>query len=196
MRLVYLTASDAGEGDGYMLGRERGVRAAYAYMAHQPDEWTEDTAVAGGHTIARFTLKGNPRVQLWHMRLKDPWLGQGWGSLTPLSRVESEPGQTADTLGPHAERYTRPDLVDTLADLIRQYAPTTVRHLDDTINVPYTQLCWRCADTAIPTISPARGWCARPCCACPAITPRPAISITPARNAPATWTRPRSPASR
>ena len=108
VRLVYLTASDAGEGDGYMLGRERGVRAAYAYMAHQPDEWTEDTAVAGGHTIARFTLKGNPRVQLWHMRLKDPWLGQGWGSLTPLSRVESEPGQTADTLGPHAERYTRP----------------------------------------------------------------------------------------
>ena len=43
VRLVYLTASDAGEGDGYMLGRER-VRAAYAYMAHQPDEWTEDTA--------------------------------------------------------------------------------------------------------------------------------------------------------
>ncbi|AUT47843.1 PIG-L family deacetylase [Achromobacter sp. AONIH1] len=145
VRLVYLTASDAGEGDGYMLGRERGVRAAYAYMAHQPDEWKEDTAVAGGHTIARFTLKGNPRVQLWHMRLKDPWLGQGWGSLTPLSRVESEPGQSADTLGPHAERYTRPDLVDTLADLIRQYAPTTVRHLDDTISVPYTQLCWRCA---------------------------------------------------
>ena len=80
VRLVYLTASDAGEGDGYMLGRERGVRAAYAYMAHQPDEWTEDTAVAGGHTIARFTLKGNPRVQLWHMRLKDPWLGQGWAA--------------------------------------------------------------------------------------------------------------------
>ena len=49
-------------------------------MAHQPDEWTEDTAVAGGHTIARFTLKGNPRVQLWHMRLKDPWLGQGWAA--------------------------------------------------------------------------------------------------------------------
>ena len=31
VRLVYLTASDAGEGDGYMLGRERGVRAAYAW---------------------------------------------------------------------------------------------------------------------------------------------------------------------
>ncbi|WP_410721392.1 PIG-L family deacetylase, partial [Burkholderia sp. SIMBA_048] len=31
VRVVYLTASDAGEGDTYMLGRERGVRAAYAY---------------------------------------------------------------------------------------------------------------------------------------------------------------------
>ncbi len=145
VRLVYLTASDAGEGEGYMLGRERGVRSAYAYMAHQPDEWKEDAGTAGGRRIARFTLKGNPRVQLWHMRLKDPWLGNGWGSLTPLSRTESVPGQNVDTLGPYAESYTREQLIDTLADLIRQYAPTTVRHLDDTIAVPYTQLCWRCA---------------------------------------------------
>ena len=120
VRLVYLTASDAGEGDGYMLGRERGVRAAYAYMAHQPEEWKEDAGTAGGRRIARFTLKGNPRVQLWHMRLKDPWLGKGWGSLTPLSRTESEPGQNVDTLGPYAESYTREQLIDTLADLIRQ----------------------------------------------------------------------------
>jgi len=145
VRVVYLTASDAGEGEGYMLGRERGVRAAYAYMAHEPDVWKEDAGTAGGHHFARFTLQGNPRVQLWHMRLKDPWLGKGWGSLTPLSRTESEPGQSVETLGPYAEVYTREQLIDTLADVIRQYAPTTVRHLDDTIAVPYTQLCWRCA---------------------------------------------------
>lgn len=145
VRVVYLTASDAGEGQGYMLGRERGVRAAYAYMAHKPDLWTADAGTAGARRIARFTLKDNPRVQLWHMRLKDPWLGDGWGSLTPLSRTESEPGQSVDTLGPYAEIYTRAELVDTLAELIRQYGPTTVRHLDDTISVPYTQLCWRCA---------------------------------------------------
>src|SRR3546814_4418800 len=35
VQVVYLTASDAGEGEHYMLGRERGVRAAYAYMAKQ-----------------------------------------------------------------------------------------------------------------------------------------------------------------
>ncbi len=145
VRVVYLTASDAGEGEGYMLGRERGVRAAYAYMAREPDAWIEDTGIVASRQIARFTLQGNPRVQLWHMRLKDPWLGNGWGSLTPLSRTESEPGQPVDTLGPHAETYTREQLVDTLAEMIRQYGPTTVRHLDDTISVPYTQLCWRCA---------------------------------------------------
>ncbi|KRC83290.1 GlcNAc-PI de-N-acetylase [Achromobacter sp. Root83] len=145
VRVVYLTASDAGEGEAYMLGRERGVRAAYAYMAHKPDQWKTDAGTVSGRNIARFTLQDNPRVQLWHMRLKDPWLGKGWGSLTPLSRTESEPGQNVETLGAHPEVYTREQLIDVLAELIRQYGPTTVRHLDDTISVPYTQLCWRCA---------------------------------------------------
>ncbi len=145
VRVVYLTASDAGEGETYMLGRERGVRAAYAYMAHKPDVWKSDAGMVGQRRIARVTLQENPRVQLWHMRLKDPWLGKGWGSLTPLSRTESEAGQSVDTLGPYPEVYTREQLIDTLAELIRQYGPTTVRHLDDTISVPYTQLCWRCA---------------------------------------------------
>jgi len=145
VQVVYLTASDAGEGEGYMLGRERGVRAAYAYMARQPDLWKEDTVQVGTYHVARFALQGNPHVQLWHMRLKDPWLGRGWGSLTPLSQAESIAGQTADTLGPYHDVYTRADLVRTLAAIIGSYGPTTVRHLDDTISVPYTKLCWRCA---------------------------------------------------
>lgn len=145
VQVVYLTASDAGEGEGYMLGRERGVRAAYAYMAKQPDLWKADSVQVGAYHIARFTLQGNPHVQLWHMRLKDPWLGKGWGSLTPLSRMESVADTTADTLGPYHDTYTRDALVRTLADIISGYNPTTVRHLDDTIAVPYTQLCWRCA---------------------------------------------------
>jgi len=145
VQVVYLTASDAGEGERYMLGRERGVRAAYAYMAGQPDLWKEDTVEVGAYHIARFVLQGNPRVQLWHMRLADPWLGNGWGSLTPLSQAESVPGKTAGTLGPYRDVYTRDDLVRTLAAIIEGYGPTAVRHLDDTISVPYTQLCWRCA---------------------------------------------------
>ncbi|VFR19293.1 hypothetical protein ANDO1_3743 [plant metagenome] len=150
VRVVYLTASDAGEGEGYMSGRERGVRAAYAYMARQADEWIAGTATLGQHTIARYALQGNPRVELWHLRIKDPWLGPGWGSLTPLSQVESAQGLKADTLGPTPDSYSRADLVATLAELIRRYAPTTVRRLDDTITVPYTALCWRCAGHSHP----------------------------------------------
>jgi len=145
LRMVYLTASDRGEGNPYMLGRERGVRAAYAYMAGVPDQWREDSVVVGHHHIARFTLQGNPRVELWHLRLQDPWLGRGWGSLTPLSQTESVSGAVVETLGDYREQYTRADLVATLAAIIQAYQPTSVRHLDDTISVPYTQLCWRCA---------------------------------------------------
>lgn len=144
LKTVYLTASDRGEGEGYMLGRERGVQAAYAYIAHAPNRWTEGVDIVGSHRLARFTLNGDPRVTLLQIRIKDPWLGEGWGSLTPLSRAESEPGQTAESLGPHIEHYTRADLVATIAAIIQDNQPTTVRYMDDTITVAYTALCWRC----------------------------------------------------
>jgi Uncharacterized proteins, LmbE homologs len=143
--VVYLTASERGEGTGYMLGRERGVRAAYSYMAGKRNSWIADTVQIGNYHLAHFALTANPRVQLMHMRLKDPWLGSGWGSLTPLSQAEATRDMAAETLGAFNERYTRDDLVKVIAELIREYQPTSVRHLDDTISVPYTQLCWRCA---------------------------------------------------
>src|SRR3546814_3505717 len=79
------------------------------------------------------------------MRLKDTLLGKGWGSLKPLSQVESVAGTTAQTLGAFAYSYTRDDLLQTIAGIIRAYAPSTIRHMDDTVAVPYTALCWRCA---------------------------------------------------
>lgn len=145
LRVVYLTASERNEGAAYMDSRERAVRAAYAYMAGQPDDWIAGQAQAGDHRLAAFTLRGAPRIQLWHMRLRDPWLGKGWGSLTPLSRAESVDGASADTLETTPQSYTRNDLVQTIAGIIRDYGPTTVRHMDDTNPVAYTALCWRCA---------------------------------------------------
>lgn len=144
VQVVYLTAAERGEGIGYMMGRARGVRAAYAYIAGTADDWTEDVLVLGGRHLAHFVLNGNPRVSMIHMRLKDPWLGKGWGSLTPLSRAESVPGTTVQSLGPYIETYDRAGLVDTLAAIIRNYGPTDIRHMDDTVSVPYTHLCWRC----------------------------------------------------
>ncbi|MGB3290495.1 MAG: PIG-L family deacetylase, partial [Burkholderiaceae bacterium] len=145
VQVVYLTASERGEGEPYMLGRERGVRAAYAYMAQAPNQWTSDSVTIDTRNIVRYTLLANPRIQMLYMRLKDPWLGKGWGSLTPLSQVESVPGTTAQTLGEVSYSYTRDDLLNTIAGIIRAYAPFTIRHMDDTVAVPYTSLCWRCA---------------------------------------------------
>lgn len=144
VQIVYLTAAERGEGEQYMLGRARGVRAAYAYQADKPDNWVEDVAVFDKRPLARFVLKANPRVSMIHMRLQDPWLGKGWGSLTPLSRAESVPGATAQSLGPYVEIYNREDLVATIADIIKDYQPTVVRHMDASITIPYTKLCWRC----------------------------------------------------
>ncbi|MER1968312.1 PIG-L family deacetylase [Castellaniella sp. GW247-6E4] len=146
LQLVYLTASDRGEGAPYMLGRERGIQAAYAQAAGVRDEWIEDTLRLEGRRLARYTLADDPRIRLVQMRIQDPWLGKGgWGSLTPLSRAESDPRAEAESIGPWVERYVRAGLVTTLAALIRDYAPTTIRTMDATIATPYTELCWRCA---------------------------------------------------
>jgi LmbE family N-acetylglucosaminyl deacetylase len=144
VQVVYLTAAERGEGIGYMMGRARGVRAAYAYIAGTANSWTEDVVELGGRHLARVVLNGAARVSMIYMRLKDPWLGKGWGSLTPLSRAESVAGATAQSLGPYVETYDRAGLVDTLAAIIRDYRPTAIRHMDDTVSIPYTSLCWRC----------------------------------------------------
>ena len=164
VHVAYLTAGDRGEGEPYMLGRERGIRAAYAYMAKAADEWIETSEQLGDRQVTRFILRANPKVSLWHFRLKDPWLGKGWGSLTPLSRLESggnaeskasqerhttttrqEPPPYVYALGPHPARYSRNDLVLTLSALIQRVQPALVAHQDHTINLPYERLCWRCA---------------------------------------------------
>ncbi|WP_341669621.1 PIG-L family deacetylase [Alcaligenes sp. SDU_A2] len=144
VQVVYLTASERKGGLDYMHSRERGVRAAYAYMANQADDWREERLSLDGYSVTQFTLRGHPAVQLTHLRLQDPWLGQGWGSLTPLSQAESMPGHVVKTLDAPEQSYTRKELVQTLAALIRLYRPTTIRYLDDTNPIPYTKLCWRC----------------------------------------------------
>ncbi|MGE4452153.1 PIG-L family deacetylase [Castellaniella sp.] len=145
VRTVYLTAGDRGEGLGYTLARERGIMAAYADMAGAADAWNTDGLTVGQHTLVRHTLRANPRIQLIMLRLPDPWLGAGWGSLTPLSRLESVPHARVRSYAPYPDTYTRGELVRLLADLIRQEHPRDVRLMDPSITIPYRSLCWRCA---------------------------------------------------
>jgi LmbE family N-acetylglucosaminyl deacetylase len=144
VRVVYLTAGDRDPGMNYLLDRERGIRAAYAAMAGVDDDWRTDALTIGPYRVLRHTLSQAPRVQLLMLRLPDPWLGSGWGSLTPLSRLESVPGARIESHAPYTHVYTRTDLVGLLAGIIRQEAPDIVRLMDPSVSVPYASLCWRC----------------------------------------------------
>lgn len=144
VRTVYVTAGDRGEGLPYLQQRERGIMAAYADMARTPDLWDTDGMRVDGRTLVRHTLRGDPRVQLIMLRIPDPWLGPGWGSLTPISRLESVPDTEVKSYGPHHESYTRSELVGLLASLIQSEHPQEVRTMDSTVQVAYQALCWRC----------------------------------------------------
>uniref|UniRef100_UPI00333E64FE PIG-L family deacetylase n=1 Tax=Castellaniella defragrans TaxID=75697 RepID=UPI00333E64FE len=144
VRTVYLTTGDRGEGMGYTLARERGLMAAYAAMAGTADVWDTDGLAVGRHTLVRHTLRANPRIQLIMLRLPDPWLGAGWGSLTPLSRLESVPHASVRSYAPYPDTYTRGELVRLLANLIREEQPQVIRLMDPSIDIPYRSLCWRC----------------------------------------------------
>lgn len=144
MRVVYFTAGDRGEGQPYLQARERGIMAAYARMARAANRWRDDGWSVGGRTVLRHTLAGSTRVQLIMLRIPDPWLGRGWGSLTPLSRMESVPHTSVQAYAPYRESYTRASLVAWVASLIKAVQPNVIRLMDASITTPYTQLCWRC----------------------------------------------------
>ncbi|WP_345798218.1 PIG-L family deacetylase [Castellaniella sp. MT123] len=144
VRVVYLTAADRGEGQPYLQARERGIMAAYAEMAEVANRWVTDGWRVGGRTLVRHTLRAAPGVQLIMLRIPDPWLGHGWGSLTPLSQLESVAGTDVQAYAPYQETYTRNSLVTLLAAIIQTENPTLVRLMDASIEIPYTKLCWRC----------------------------------------------------
>lgn len=144
VRTAYLTGGDRDKGLPYLLQRERGIMAAYAAMADVPDLWDSSALRVGTRTLQRHTLRHAPRVQLIMLRLPDAWLGSGWGSLTPLSELESIPGTKVRSYGPHHETYTRSGLVELLANLIGAEHPQAIRLMDPTIRVAYQALCWRC----------------------------------------------------
>ncbi|MGB3742439.1 MAG: PIG-L family deacetylase [Castellaniella sp.] len=142
--VLYLTAGDRGEGLPYLQARERGLMAAYAAMARVANHWQTDGWLVGGHTVVRHTLKAAPRVQLIMLRIPDPWLGHGWGSLTPLSQLESVAHTGVLTYAPYPTHFDRNSLIQWLSAVIQAVQPNDIRLMDGSITIPYTQLCWRC----------------------------------------------------
>jgi GlcNAc-PI de-N-acetylase len=78
---IIVTAGDDGQGSSYWMGREAGVKAAYAQMAGVPNTWTQADAGIAGHPMPRVTLTGEATVSLVFMRIPDGNLdGSGFAS--------------------------------------------------------------------------------------------------------------------
>lgn len=135
-RTVITTAGEAGEGPGYWESLEAGIRATYAQMAGVDDEWTADDAGVTPGAITVHTLVNAPHVSVAFLRLPDGLDGggtstYGFESLEKLwdgriSVINSVDG---------AEWYTRDEVLIMLAQLMTNFAPTTVRVQDWTTDL-------------------------------------------------------------
>jgi LmbE family N-acetylglucosaminyl deacetylase len=122
VRVVVLTAGDAGLGQAYWLAREAGLAAAVALLAGTSDVWRMRDAGIPDHPAPLFTLTGDPRVSLVFMRLPDGRSDgsgfDGHGSLLELwqgaiSALSSLPlDEPTPTYWP--SMYSRPDLIGAL----------------------------------------------------------------------------------
>ena len=136
VRTVYLTAGDAGRGEGYWLGREDGIRAAYAHMAGAADQWTLGSVVVAEQQVLMATLDEDPGISLVFLRLPD---GNRTGGGTPATEHQSLMRLWDGTIPElrtidGSARYTAEALTRTLTALLLDATPPTVRTLDWTID--------------------------------------------------------------
>lgn len=126
--VCFLTAGDAGQGWGVAAqNREKGVQAAYAYMAGKTNTWTTGTMTIAGKTIAYARLTGT-NIYHFYFRLPDASnsingaaaisLYKLWtGSITSIKAIDS------------VLTYTKAELTTTIASFIDTYSAKTYRHL-------------------------------------------------------------------
>jgi LmbE family N-acetylglucosaminyl deacetylase len=126
---LFLTAGDAGLGATYAHGRENGVRATYAQMAGQSNQWTTIAANANGFQGTLQELNGAPRVEIMFLGLPDgSSAGTGYGVTGNESLLRLESGAIPQI---HAiydnAAYTSSTLISTLANILNAYQPDVIR---------------------------------------------------------------------
>jgi len=132
VRTIVLTAGDAGIAEDYWLGREDGLRAAYAHMAGVADDWESVDAGVPGRGVTVESLVEAPDVQLVFLRLPDGNIdGSGFPSTGRVSLQRLWTGNAAScTTVDGGETYTAEELVSTLVTLMGDPEPPLVRMLD------------------------------------------------------------------
>jgi LmbE family N-acetylglucosaminyl deacetylase len=135
VRTVYVTTGDAARDESYWRLREDGVRAAYATMSGAEDEWTASTTEIDGYSLVTQTLDAAPGISLVFMHLPD---GNRRGTGNRIHDHESLMRLwQGDIDSIHAvdgsASYDLESLVGTLAGLIADFRPETIRVQDWTI---------------------------------------------------------------
>ncbi|HEY7124779.1 MAG TPA: PIG-L family deacetylase, partial [Ktedonobacterales bacterium] len=132
VRTIFMTSGDAGRDSTYWLGRQAGIRAAYAQMSGVADSWTQADAGVSGHPISVYTLSAYPAVSVAFLHLPDGNIdGSGFAS-TNHESLENLWGGSLSTI--HAidgsSSYTKQTLTNTLAALITSFQPDQVNIQD------------------------------------------------------------------
>ncbi|WP_346146962.1 PIG-L family deacetylase [Nonomuraea recticatena] len=178
LRVVYLTAGDAGQTGDYVRSRENGVRAAYAVMAEASNTWKRSDLRAGGRRLRAYSLvkppEGRGDIQLIFMGLPD---GFPKGGGTPAYGRESllklfRGGHGRLTTVDGSARYDERTLIAALRGLIQRFRPDVIRtldhhstrlgysttqsvdHSDHAVTARYTLLAARHAMAATPGLRP------------------------------------------
>lgn len=131
VRTVYITAGDAGSGEGYWIKRQQGAEAAYDTMLGKPNQtWVERIVeVDKGEFAIIANPRGNRSISLLFMRLPDGNVdGSGFSvnnheSLGKLGSNQISAIHSVDK----SSSYTSSQLITALATIMHVYQPTDIR---------------------------------------------------------------------
>lgn len=132
VRTLFVTAGDAGNPYPDSLYRENGPKAAYAQMAGLANNWVATDDGVAGRTIQVLNLVGNSRVSIAFLRLPDGFpAGQGSATYGGRSLSKLWTGAISSiTAVDGSETYSRSTLISTLAAMMTDFQPTTIRTQD------------------------------------------------------------------
>jgi LmbE family N-acetylglucosaminyl deacetylase len=137
VRTVFVTAGDANLGLHYSNRRAKGIRSAYARMAHAPSAWTISDAFISGHTIPIYTLQSHSKISLVFLKLADGnFDGDGFSKNNYQSLRKLLAGTISDIRAiDGSNRFTKSSLQSTLLKLIKDYRPDKLRTQDTNTGV-------------------------------------------------------------
>ncbi|KAL3444363.1 putative deacetylase LmbE-like domain-containing protein [Aspergillus insuetus] len=133
VRTVYVTSGDGGNSWPFWTGRQAGALSAYAQMAGVESVWDESDIGVEDKDIPLYTLQGNPRVSLAFMHIPDGSIdGNGFPATGQESLEKLWKGAIARirTVDESGTTYSKQELINTLTQIINDYAPDSVNSLD------------------------------------------------------------------